>query len=143
MYPNPTRRVSKSRREIGRWAGTVSAIGPSSRAMTLRSASSGRNRSTGASSRSRHSSTRIIAATATIGSVIDAILKIVSRFIGAVPPNAIVPSASTWTSPRRLTSVTMPGTLPRSTWPAMTSCMRSSRAVESAPTLIVCLPELV
>jgi hypothetical protein len=30
----------------------------------------------------------------------------------------------------KLTSVTTPGTTPRSTWPAMTSCMRSSRALD-------------
>ena len=100
---------------IGRCAGTVSSSGPSSRFSTLRSASSGSSRSTGSSSRSLHSSTRIIAAAAVIGLVIEEMRKIVSRRIGSLPPSAFVPIASTCTSPRRLTSVTSPGTSPRST----------------------------
>jgi hypothetical protein len=71
--------------------------------------------------------------------------KIVSRriawFPGAWgPPIAIVPIASTTTSPRRLTRVTSPGRLPRSTWRAMTSCMRPSRAAEKPPLPIALTP---
>jgi hypothetical protein len=51
-----------------------------------------------------------------IGFVIDEMRKMASR--GA-------PIASTWISPRRLTAATRPRTLPRSTWPERTSCMRS------------------
>src|SRR5437016_13540914 len=75
----------------------------------------GSSRCTGSSSRSRHSSTRIIVAAAVIGLVNEAMRKIVSRRIGSPPPTAFVPIASTCTSPRRLTSVTIPGTSPRST----------------------------
>ena len=96
------------------------------------------SRSTGSSSRSLHSSTRIIVAAAAIGLVIEAMRKIVSRRIGSPPPTALVPIASTCTSPRRLTSVTIPGTSPRSTWPASTSCMRSSRALDHAPLSVTC-----
>jgi hypothetical protein len=109
------RNVSRSRTVIGRCAGTVSFRGPSSRRSTLRSASSGSRRSTGSSSRSVHSSTRIIVATAVIGLVIEEMRKIVLRPIGPSAPSAFAPIASTCTSPRRLTSVTMPGTSPRST----------------------------
>ncbi len=78
-----------------------------------------------------------MAAAAVIGLDMEAMRKIVSRRIGPfpaapVPPAAFMPSASTCTSPRRLISVTSPGT-PRSTWPAMTSRMRSSRAFDSPP----------
>src|SRR5215203_949047 len=62
--------------------------------------------------------------------------------MGSLSPNALVPIASTLTSPRRLTSVTMPGTTPRSTWPDITSCMRSSRAPDNPPVLIACCPSL-
>jgi len=64
---------------IGRFAGTVSPSGPSSRFGTVRWASSGSSRSTGSSSRSLHSSTRIIVAAAAIGLVSDAMRKMVSR----------------------------------------------------------------
>ncbi len=47
-----------------------------------------------------HSSTSISAATAMIGLVIEAMRKIVSRAIGAVPSSACTPSTSTWVSPR-------------------------------------------
>ena len=73
------RKVSRSRTVIGRFAGTVSSSGPSSRLSTRRLASSGSSRSTGSSSRSLHSSTRIIAATAVIGLVIEVMRKSVSR----------------------------------------------------------------
>src|SRR5436190_153981 len=61
--PKPMRKVSKSRNVIGRFAGSVSSSGPSRRFNTRRSASSGNSPSTGSSNRSRHSSTRIFAAT--------------------------------------------------------------------------------
>lgn len=72
-----------------------------------------------------------------IGLVIEAMRKMVSRWIGSLPP-ALVPIAFTWTSPRRLTAVTMPGTSLRSTWPAMTACMRASRALDNPPVLMAC-----
>src|SRR5438094_401564 len=53
------RKVRRSRTVIGRFAGTVSSSGPSSRLRTLRYASSGSSRCTGSSSRSRHSSHRL------------------------------------------------------------------------------------
>ena len=84
--PRPITNVSRSRRVIGRCAGTVSSSGASSRAKTWRSASSGSRSSTGSSSRSRHSSTRVMAVAAAICLVTDAIRKIVSRRIGAPPP---------------------------------------------------------
>lgn len=45
----------------------------------------------------------------------------------AATADPLAPIASTCTSPRRLTSVTTPGTSPRSTYPVITSCMRRSR----------------
>src|SRR4029078_1249222 len=74
--------------------------------------------------------TRIIAATAVTGFVIDATRKIVSRFIGVDPPTAVTPIGSTCVSPRRCTSATPPGAAPRSTWAASTSCMRSRRSFD-------------
>jgi hypothetical protein len=121
---------------IARLAGTVSSIGPSMARSTLRSASSGNQRSTASSRRNLHSSTKIIAATAVTGLVIEVIRKIVSPCIG-VPPIAIWPIASTWISPPRLTNVTIPGISPAWTWPAMTSCMRPSRAFDSPPALVI------
>jgi hypothetical protein len=56
-----------------------------------------------------------MAAAATIGLVTEAMRKRVSRCIGSVPSTAVVPRASTWVSPRRLTRVTSPGTYPPST----------------------------
>src|SRR5665647_142407 len=134
--PKPIVKAKRSRTVIGRIAGTVSWSGPSSRFRTLRSASSGSSRSTGSSRRSLHSSTRIIAAAAVTGLVIDEMRKIVSRRIGSLPPTAVVPIASTCTSPRRLTSVTRPGAWPPSTCPATTSCMRPSRASDNPPAII-------
>ena len=112
--PRPKVKVSRSRTVIGRFAGTVSSTGPSRLFSTWRSASSGRKSSTGSSSRSLHSSTRISVAAAVIGLVIEAMRKIVSRRIGA-SPNDCAPIASTWISPRRLTSATRPGMSPRET----------------------------
>ena len=57
------------------------------------------------------SSTRIIAAAATIGLVTEAMRKIVSRRIGSPLSNAVVPMTSTWISPRRLSQVTRPGSV--------------------------------
>jgi hypothetical protein len=128
--------VSKSRSVTARLAGTVSSIGASMARKTLRSASSGSHRSTGSSSRNLHSSTRIIAATAVTGLVIEVIRKMVSRAIGA-PSIAILPMVSTWVSPPRLTSVTRPGMSPASTCPAMTSCMRARRGFDSPPVLVI------
>ena len=70
--PKPMRKVKRSRSVIARFAGSVSSSGPSSRFNTWRSASSGNSPSTGSSSRSLHSSTRIIAAAAVTGFVIEA-----------------------------------------------------------------------
>jgi hypothetical protein len=70
------------------------------------------------------------------GLVIGVIRKIVSRRIGSRPPMAVCPMASTCTSPRRLSRVTIPGISPRSTWAAMTSCIRASRGFDHAPPLI-------
>ena len=78
---------------IGRFAGSVSsqwAVEPFS---TRRPASSGSSRSTGSSSRSLHSSTRIIAAAAVIGLVMDEMRKIVSRPIFPFPAADALPSA--------------------------------------------------
>jgi hypothetical protein len=119
--PKPMRKVRRSRSVVDRFAGSVSSSGPSSLFNTWRSANSGNSRSTGSSSRNLHSSTRIIAAAAVIGFVIEAMRKIVSRLIGSALPSAFMPIASTCASPRRLTSATKPGTSPRSTKPAITS----------------------
>src|SRR5262245_46589625 len=121
-----------------RLAGTASSSALSRRGNTLRSLSSGNQSSTESSRRSRHSSTRTIAATATIGLVIEAMRTMVSRRIGALPSMASEPRASMCTSPRRLSSVTMPGTPPRSTCCAITSRMRARRA--SVKAVIVAVP---
>ena len=110
----PKVKVSRSRAVIGRRAGTVSSTAPSMLPNTLRSASSGRKASTGSSSRSLPSSTSIKVAAAITGLVIEAMRKIVSRFIGG-PSKDCVPTASTWTSPWRLTSATTPGMSPAAT----------------------------
>ena len=84
--PIPLRKV-RSCRLRGRAAGTVSSSGPSGRASTRRSASSGSHSSTGSSSRTRQSSTSVSAATAVTGLVMDEMRKIVSRSaVPAVPP---------------------------------------------------------
>ena len=128
--PKPIRNVSRSRTVIGRSAGTVSSTGPSMRRTTLRSASSGRSRSTGSSSRTTHSSSRISVATAVTGLVIDEMRKIVSRRIGPPPSTAVLPITSTYASPRLLTTETSPGASPPSTWPAMMSCSRVTRPLD-------------
>ena len=107
---------------IERSAGTVSSSGPPGSTSTRRSAISGRCSSTGSSSRNRHSSTRVIAATATTGFVIDEMRKIVFGATGREPSSSSAPIASTCTSSPRATAATSPGTSPRSTCPAMTSC---------------------
>ena len=84
--PSPRRSrngtCSRSRNVIDRSAGTVSSTAASRLRSTRRFASSGSRSSTGSSSRSLPSSTRIIAATAVTGFVIDAMRKIVSRRYG-------------------------------------------------------------
>jgi hypothetical protein len=79
---------------IERNAGTVSSISEERDLSTRRLASSGSQGSIESSSRSLHSSTRIIAATAVMGLVIEAMRKIVSCFIRGESPKARVPSAS-------------------------------------------------
>jgi hypothetical protein len=115
VAPKPSVKVSRSRTVIGRRAGTVSPTGPSSCRRTRRCAISGSQRSAGASSVSTPSSTSIITAVAVIGFVIDAMRKIVSRRIGAVPPSAVVPTMSTATSSPCATSHTAPGNSPCAT----------------------------
>src|SRR5271165_6142516 len=44
--------------------------------------------------------------------------------------------ASTTVSPRRLSNVTRPATVPCSTYPDITACMRASRALENPPCAI-------
>lgn len=126
--PYPERNVSRSRTVIGRFAGTESSSSLSIVRRTFRFASSGRNSSTGSSSRSLQSSTRAIAATAVIGFVTEARRKIVSRRIGAARSNASVPIASACSAPRRLRSATRPGSRPLSTWRSSVSCILLSRA---------------
>jgi hypothetical protein len=84
--PKPMRNVKRSRTVISRFAATVSSSGPSIRRSTRRSASSGMSRRTGSSSASLASSTKIKAATAVTGFVIDEMRKIVSR-IGTLSPS--------------------------------------------------------
>ena len=92
--------------------------------------SSGSQSSTGSSSRILHSSTRIMAPTAVIGFVMEARRKIVSRPIGTLLSNTMVPIASTCSRPRWWTSATRPGTWPLSTWRCRVACIRASRARE-------------
>jgi len=73
---------------IARFAGSVSSSVPLSRFKTWRFASSGSHRSTGSSSRSVHSSTRIIVAAAVIGLVMEEMRKMVSRRMGVGSVNA-------------------------------------------------------
>ena len=80
---------------IGRFAGTVSSNGLSTVRRTLRFLSSGSQSSTGSSSLSLHSSTRIMPPTAVIGFVVEASRKIVSRRIGSLPSKAVLPIVST------------------------------------------------
>jgi hypothetical protein len=76
-----------------------------------------------------HCSTRIRAAAAVIGLVIEAMRKIVSRRIGVSLSNDCRPIASTLVSPRRLTSATRPGMAPRETCAARASCRRADRVL--------------
>ena len=99
---------------MARRAGTVSSTGLSIAFSTLGDASSGRNASTGSSSLSLPSSTSMSVAAAITGLVIEAMRKMVSRLIEG-PPNDRVPTASTCTSPCRLTSATTPGMSPDAT----------------------------
>src|SRR3954447_17589038 len=79
---------------IGRVAGTVSSRSEEIDRNTRRLASSGSHGSIDCSSRSLQSSTRIVAATAVMGLVIEAMRKIVSRVIAAGWPIDMVPSDS-------------------------------------------------
>ncbi len=54
-------------------------------------------------------------ATAVMGFVIDEMRKRVSARTARSPSSAVAPTASTWASPRRLTTETRPGAPPRST----------------------------
>ena len=88
---------------------------------TTGEASSGSHRSTGSSSAIRPSSTSIMAAAATMGLVIEAMRKIESRAIGAVPSASTEPTASTSTWSPRATRATAPGTDPLPTCRSRTS----------------------
>ena len=121
---------------MDRFAGTVSSTAASRVRSTGMPASSGSRSSTGSSNRRTHSSTRIIAATAVTGLVIEPIRQMVSRAMGWLPSMVRLPMHSTCASPRRLTTVIRPGRAARSTCPAMTSCMRASRAFQSPELLI-------
>lgn len=70
---------------MGRVAGTTSSSGPDGVRSTFGEASSGSHRPTGSSSAIRPSSTSIMTAAATIGLVIEAMRKMESLAIGAVP----------------------------------------------------------
>ncbi len=59
--------------------------------------------------------------------------------IGRPPPYAVVPSASTWVCPRRLTNATTPGTSPRSTYPVSTSRIRRIRIVDNMRPTLACV----
>ena len=80
---------------MARAAGTVSSSCETMDFSTRRFASSGSHASIDSSRRSVHSSTSIMAATAVIGLVSDAMRKIASRRMGAGFPRDIVPSVST------------------------------------------------
>ena len=96
---------------IGRLAGTVSSSGLSIVRRTLRSFSSGSHSSTGSSSLTRHSSTRIMAPTAVIGLVVEASRKIVSRRTGTLLSKAMVPIVSSVLSPALVDERDEPGDL--------------------------------
>jgi hypothetical protein len=82
-----------------------------------------------------HCSTRIIAAAAVTGLVIEAMRKIVSRRIGASLSSDWWPKVTTCVSSRRLTRATMPGTPLGDTWAASASCKHANRVLDKAPTL--------
>ena len=126
--PYPDRKVSRSRRVMGRFAGTVSSSGLSIVRRTLRSFSSGSHSSTGSSSLTLHSSTRIMAPTAVIGFVVEASRKMVSRRIGTLLSKAMVPIVSTCSRPRWWMSATSPGSWPLSTWRRRATPTRARRA---------------
>src|SRR5438477_554253 len=92
--PYPARNVSRSATVTGRAAGTTSSTGAAGVRTTRGAASSGSHRATGSSSPIRPSSTSISTAAATIGLVSDAIRKIQSRAIGAVPARSTEPTAA-------------------------------------------------
>ena len=139
--PSPRRKVRRSRTVIGRCAGTVSpSIGPLGSTMTRRLASSGSRSSTGSSARSRHSSMRISAPTATIGFVIDAMRKMVSRRTGSRSPRVSVPLTPISTSSSRATSHATPPMVSSCTWPAMTSCSRLNCSRSNPLMLVLTLP---
>ena len=121
---------------IGRFAGTVSSSGLSIVRRTWRSFSSGSHSSTGSSSLTLHSSTRIMAPTAVIGLVVEASRKIVSRRIGTLLSKAMVPIVSTCSRPRWWTSATSPGIWPLSTWRRRAACIRARRALEKPLSVI-------
>ncbi len=131
--PNPRRKVSRSRRLIGRLAGTVSSSGPLMSFNTWRFASSGRSRSTGSSSRSLPSSTRIMAAAAVIGSDMEAMRKMESRCSLADCRTSTWPVTSTSVSPLRWIRVTAPATSPLSTARRAAPWRRFSRAFDKPP----------
>src|SRR3954454_5547130 len=83
--PKPIRYVSRSRTVIARRAGTVSSRSEEMDRSTRRFASSGSHGSIESSSRTLHSSTRIIAATAVMGFVIEAMRT--DRFLQALNPD--------------------------------------------------------
>ena len=127
--PYPARKVSRSSTVIGRTAGTTSSTGPSGVRTTVGDASSGSQCPTGSSSAIRPSSTSIMTAAATTGLVIDAIRKIESRAIGAVPSTSAEPTACTSIRSPRATRPTAPGTGPSLMCVSRMSCrlvMRST-----------------
>jgi quercetin dioxygenase-like cupin family protein len=84
------------------------------------------------------------AATAVTGRVIEVMRKIASGRIGSRPPTAAVPTASMCTSPPRASPSTSPGTRPAVTWPAITSCSRSSPGLDKpAPPMAAVLSPLL
>ncbi len=112
----PARWVSRSSTVIGRGAGTASAILPVGEVSTLGAASSGSHWLTLSDSRSRPSSTKVMAATVTIGLVIEPMRNRPRRSSGAEPASSAAPITSeTASSPWRCTSTTAPGISPRST----------------------------
>ena len=97
---------------IGRPAGTTSSTGLAGVRMTTGDASSGSHGPTGSSSAIRPSPTSIITAAAVMGLVIEAMRKIESRPIGAVPSTSAEPAAWTSTWLPRAIRPTAPGTDP-------------------------------
>ena len=88
----------------------------------------GSQRATGSRSWKRPSSYSIISATDAIGLVIEAMRKMASCVIGALPATRS-PNAEKWTTlPRRATSETMPATSRRSTYACSAVSRRASRA---------------